>query len=240
MGKSSGKSLSVIIPAYNEEKNIVAAVSTIEAAVKGLFDDYELIILNDASSDRTGEIADALAKRNRRIRAFNFKANRGFGAMYQEGVMRAGKDYLIMIPGDNEILGESITNVLAHTGESDIVLTYITNQEVRPLLRRIVSVGFKSILNLLFGLNLRYYNGLVVYEASLVKKVKMTTSSFAFQAEILVRLLKEGHSYREVPMMLRPYDGSRTKAFSIANLTGVLKTMVRLFFEMHFGKKSRK
>lgn len=230
------KSLSVIIPAYNEEKNLAASLSTINTAVKKIFNDYELIILNDGSTDRTGIIADTLAKKNSKIRVIHFKRNRGFGAMYQEGVKRAKNQYLIMIPGDNEILSESITLILKHTGEADIVLSYTTNKTARPMSRRIISASFTKLLNILFGFNLKYYIGMVVYETSLVKNVKMTTNSFAFQAEILIRLLKSGHSYKEIPMKIKPYGGSVTKVFRITNITGVLMTVLRLFFDIYLRK----
>ena len=73
------KSISIIIPAYNEEKNLADAVKTINAAVKSVFKDYELLILDDGSSDGTGVIADNLAKKNAKIRVIHFSRNRGFG-----------------------------------------------------------------------------------------------------------------------------------------------------------------
>ena len=236
------KSLSVIIPAYNEEKNLAGAVSTIDKSVKQIFDDYELIILNDGSSDKTGLIAAELAKKNPKIRFVDFKVNRGVGAMYQEGIMRARKEYVIMLPGDDETADESVTEILLHTGEADMVTSYTINKEARPLLRRIVSTSFTAMLNILFGFHLKYYTGLVVYKTDLVKKVKMTTNSFAFQAEIIIRLLKGGHSYKEVPMVIRRYDRAGAgwkkvfRIFRIRNIIGVLMTVIRLFFDIRLGK----
>ncbi len=242
MKQHTKSSLSVIIPAYNEEQNLAGAIFTINKSVKQLFDDYELIILNDGSSDRTGLIAAELAKKNPRIRFVDFKVNRGLGAMYQEGIMRACKEYVIMLPGDDETADESVTEIILHAGEADMVMSYTINKEARPLLRRIVSASFVAMLNTLFGFHLKYYTGLVVYKTDLVKKAKMTTNSFAFQAEIIIRLLKGGHSYTEVPMVIRPYNragagGKRMfRIFQVKNIIGVLITVIRLFFDIRLGK----
>lgn len=232
------ESISIIIPAYNEEKSLADAVKTINGVVGGIFKDYELLILDDGSSDRTGAIADNLAKKNVRIRVIHFGRNRGFGYAYRQGVYLSSKKYVMMVPGDNEILKKSIKDILKHAGEADIIIPYIINKKVRPVTRRLISVCFTNLLNLLFGFHLKYYNGLVLYESSLVKKVKMTTDSFAFQAEILIRLLKRGCSYKEVPMYIKkPDEGHKTKVFKIKNLIGVASSITRLFFEINFASK---
>lgn len=232
------KSISIIIPAYNEEKNLADAVSTISGVVKGIFQDYELIILDDGSRDKTGLIADMLAKKNARIKVIHFSRNKGFGYSYRKGVHVSRKKYVMMVPGDNEILKKSIKDILKHKGDADIIIAYIKNQEVRSITRRLVSKSFTNLLNTLFGFHLKYYNGMVLYESALVKEVKMTTDSFAFQAEILIRLLKKGHSYKEVPMYIKNHDkGRKTKAFRIKNIAGVAYSIIKLFFETNFTQK---
>ncbi len=237
------KSLSIIIPAFNEGRNLEAAVETIDKSARQIFEDYELLILNDGSTDNTAETAEQLAKKNPKVKFFDFKINRGLGAMYREGIMRANKDYVIMLPGDNETEDESVTEILSHAGEADIVLSYTVNKEARPWVRRIVSASFTTLLNTLFRLHLRYYNGLAVYETSLIKKAKMTTNSFAFQAEILVHMIRAGHSYKEVPMRIRPHQqlGKNVlRIFKIKNVIGVLTTIVRLFFDVYFHKQTKR
>ncbi|MEK6983824.1 MAG: glycosyltransferase family 2 protein [Nanoarchaeota archaeon] len=231
------KSISIIIPAYNEEKNLADAVKTIDSVVKRMFKDYEFLILDDGSSDATGAIADSLAKKNTRIRVIHFGRNMGFGYAYRKGVYHSRKKYVMLVPGDNEILKKSITEILNHVGEADIIIPYIANKEVRTVTRRLISMFFTNMLNILFGFHIKYYNGLVLYESSLVKKVRMTTDSFAFQAEILIRLLKKGYSYKEVPMHIKePAKGHTTKIFKIRNLVGVVSSVTRLFFEINFAK----
>lgn len=229
------KSISIVIPAYNEEKNLPHAVQDADKVIKKMFEDYELLIINDGSKDRTGIIADRLAERNKRVKVIHLKKNMGFGYAYRQGVHNAAKKYVMMVPGDNEILRSSVKDILSHAGEADIITSYIANQEVRSLIRRLISKLYTKTFNILFGFHLKYYNGMVLYKSSLVKKVQMTTDSFAFQAEILVRLLKNGYSYKEVPMHIKSHDKARkTKAFRIKNIIGIISSALRLFFEVNF------
>lgn len=225
-----------MVPAYNEERNIEKAIRNYTKAVRSITNDYEIIIFNDGSTDKTEEIADALAKRSPRVRVVHNKKNMGLGYNYREGFRLAKKNYYIMFSGEGEILESSVKSVLNQAGKADIIVPYIGNFKVRPLYRRIISDGFTTLLNLLFGLDLKYYNGYVLHRTKLLKKVRMTTNSFAYQAEILVRLLKSrrGYSYIQVPYRTAKTIGS--SCFRIKNLIGVLITVIRLFFDIYLKK----
>ena len=229
------KSITVIIPAYNEEANLAKAVKNYGEAVGSIFDDYELIIFNDCSRDRTGEIADELARKNTRVRVVHNKRNMGLGYNFREGAKLSTKDYCILFPGEGEVLGSSIKEVLSHIGEADLIVTYVGNPEERQLYRNIVSWSFTTLLNVLFGYNLKYYNGLVLYETKILKNIKMTTNSFAYQAEVLIRLFKKGYSHKEVPFYVEKTKG--TTAFRIKNMIGVFFTVLRLFFEINILRR---
>lgn len=232
----SAKSLTVIIPAYNEEENLARAVRNYSDAVGSLIGDYELIIFNDCSSDRTGEIADRLAGENSRVRVVHNKVNMGLGYNFREGVRLSRKEFCTLLPGEGEVLGSSIRELLQHIGEADLVISYVGNPGARRLYRRLISWGLTSLLNILFGHRLKYYNGLVIYGTRMLDGIRMTTNSFAYQAEVLVRLFKRGHSYREVPFFVEKTKG--TTSFRIKNMVGVFFAILRLFFEIRILGKA--
>ena len=225
-------SISVIVPAYNEEKNLASAISTIKSALGDRFSSYEIIIIDDKSSDRTGLIADNLANHDKNIKAFHNPNNMGFGYNYRLGVKNATKDYVALVPGDNEILEVSIKAIFNLVGASDMVLAYHTNLEVRPPLRRFLSRVFTAILNFLFGNHIKYYNGPNVYKRELVNKVPISTNGFAFQVEILTRLLRSGHSYVEAGMKICERTHGSSKALYPKNVLSVLSTIARLYWEL--------
>lgn len=153
--------LSIIVPAYNEEKNLGATIEWIIDFLKrkNFSGDYEILVFNDYSSDETGEIADAWAKKDNRIRVFHNSRNMGFGYNYRKGVEEARGEYVIMIPGDNENSNDSIWNLFEAIGRADVIMSYSANPETRPVYRRIISWIYVKMLNLFFNLHVKYYNG---------------------------------------------------------------------------------
>jgi glycosyltransferase involved in cell wall biosynthesis len=231
--------LSVIIPALNEEGNLEAAVRSVLAAIGTRFEEYELLVFDDGSTDRTGEIADRLAKENDRIRVIHNGTNKGFGYNYTRGVQLARMEYVTLFPGDNEIPLEAIRTILLAVGAADIVIPYISTPEVRPWSRRVVSIGFVVLLNVLFGLRLRYYNGPCIHRRVRLQAVPMRTHGFAYMASILVRLIRSGCTYVEVPMPLQARQHGRTKAFRLKNIISVLGTLAELFWEVRIAHRDR-
>lgn len=225
-----GLSLTVIVPAFNEEPNLERAVTDYERAVSGSAARYEFIVFNDCSRDRTGEIADRLAAANPRIRVVHNAVNRGLGYNFREGVRLARHEFCMFLAGEGDVQAESVTRILSAAGTADIVIPYIGNPEVRPRIRRLLSAAFTSTVNALFGLRVRYYNGCALFRTADLRSVPMTTDSFAFQAEVLVRLLRQGRSYTELPYLIRPTTG--TESFRLRNLAGVARTLARLFIEL--------
>src|SRR5205809_4235667 len=125
------RTLSVIIPALDEEGNLAAAVGTVLDAIGNRFADYELLIFDDGSTDHTGTIADELAAGNPHVRVIHNGQNMGFGYNYTRGVQLARMDYVAMFPGDNEIPVEAIREILGAVGSADIVVPYIATPAVR-------------------------------------------------------------------------------------------------------------
>ncbi len=234
-------SISIIVPCYNEEENIRGTIESITRAIRRVrrFGSTEILIFNDRSTDDTGRIADEISRRKRSVKVIHNERNMGFGYNYTEGVRRATKDYILMVPGDNEIPADAITAILSEVGKADIVIPYTVNPEVRPLGRRILSRAFVMLFNTLFGLDLRYYNGPCVIKANLLKKVPMTTHGFAYMAAILVRLLRAGATYIEVPMRIQYRESGSSKALRPRNIMSVLSTIANLFIEVRIRQRHK-
>ncbi len=231
--------LTVIIPALNEEGNLAAAVATVLDAIGDRFADYELLIFDDGSTDRTAVIADGLAAGNTHIRVIHNPRNMGFGYNYTRGVQVACMEYVAMFPGDNEIPGEAIRSILNAVGQADIVVPFISTPSVRGWSRRLISAAFVMLVNLLFGLQLRYFNGPCVHRRDLLLSVPMRTHGFGYMAAILVRLIRSGHSYVEVPMPLQARQHGRSKAFRPRNIASILKTLAELFWEVRVKERRK-
>lgn len=229
-------SLSIIMPAYNEEGNLEAAVQGILAILEKSVPNFELLIINDASTDRTGEIAEKLAQGNSRVRVFHHDQNKGFGASYRTGLGNAQYNYVCHIPADNEIVPESMAELFRATGTADVLITYGARENVRPWVRRTISKLWTYFLNLLFGFRLKYYNGPCVYQRAMLLNMPLQTDSFAFQTVNLIQSLQQGASTREIVFHLQPRGYGHSKIFRLKNIVGSLQAVLKLFWETRLSR----
>ncbi len=220
--------ISIVVPALNEAATLACAVDRARSAARRHFADYEIIIVDDGSTDATGEIAERLALADTRVRVVHHDRPRNLGHAYKVGVALARREYLLMFPGDDEGTDEQLDAVMSRAGRADIIVNYISNPEVRSWGRPALSRAFVKFLNWRCGGSLRYYNGTVLHRTEVVRGITIRTDSFAYQAEALVKLLRAGHSCLEVGTPIAPRSGGRTKAFRLKNLAGVMWTLIRL------------
>jgi dolichol-phosphate mannosyltransferase len=238
MDPAGRPTVSFVIPALNEEANIAAAVSEAVAAMRDRFGDYELLLFDDGSTDRTGAIMDELAATDpRHVRVTHNPTPRNLGGVYKQGIALARMDYILMVPGDNENPGHALQAPFDAIGRADIVLPYPVNSAVRGFVRHAVSRVYVGVLNALFGLRVRYYNGTVIHRTANLKSLPIKTSSFAYQAEILIKLLSAGKSFVEVPIQIEPpKEGRRSRAFRWKNMVQVGRTLGDLFLDIRIRR----
>jgi len=234
MGKTS--SISIIVPALNEEKHLRNTVGVIAGAAKKRFIDYEIIIIDDGSTDETRNIAERLSKEDSHIKCLHNRRPACIGGVYKQGLKVASKEYIIRVNGKNDITVENLDKIFAYAGMADIVIPYQENFKERPLFRKAASLLFTFFLNFLCGLRLRYYNHYVLCRKALINSLLIRTDSYAFQAEVLIRLIKSGYSYIEVGVNDKFEDDIKSKAFSLQNICGV----ALFFIQLPFYIKNRK
>lgn len=232
------RSICVLIPALNEVENIEATVEAVGRALSQTTDDFEIIIVNDGSTDGTKEIADRLGAETPRIRVFHNERNKGIGHAYRTGYENARCEYFVYIPADNTWPYESCRQLFAHLGRADIVTSYAVNPEIRPLGRRIFSSLYTRCINLIFGRNMRYYNGLNIYPVSFLRSEPINTVGFGFQAEILLRALAAGLTHIEVGLPIGERAAGRSKATSLRNILDVVATVLRLAWYLRVRRRS--
>jgi len=227
--KRHNHSLSVVIPALNEANNIQGSIDAVVFAAERHFDDYEIIIVNDGSNDRTREIIEANSAVNPRIRVISHKTPWGFGASYHDGRRRAIMTYTVMVHGDNAFDKDTLSTFFASAGKADVICGYIANPTARSWFRRAISFAYTISMNLLFSMHLKYFNGLQIHKTEWLQRSDLQSDGFGFQAELLIKAIKEGHSYLEVPTFHteRP-GGGKTKIFKMKNIQSVARTVIDL------------
>jgi glycosyltransferase involved in cell wall biosynthesis len=225
-------SISIVIPALNEEAVVESVVRDIEKEVATSFRDYEIILIDDGSTDRTGEIMDNLAQQLPRVRTIHNRQNIGLGASYQRGVAEARCTYLMMLCGDGGMPAASLPPIFAAIGSADIVAPYVTNlKAIKSPVRYFTSRVYTTLLNLLFGQKIKYYNGLPVHRVDLLRQLRINSTGFAFQGEILTKLLRSGCSMTEVGVAGAEMTKNST-AVQFKSLINIAKVLALLVWEV--------
>ncbi|MEH2483562.1 dolichol-phosphate mannosyltransferase [Nitrobacteraceae bacterium AZCC 2146] len=226
------RSISIVIPALNEETVVEGVVRDISKQIAASFTDYEIILINDGSTDKTGDIMERLATELPNVRAIHNPGNIGLGSSYQRGLAEARCDYLMMLCGDGGMPAASLPPIFAAVGSADIVLPFITNlKQIKSPVRYFTSRTYTNLLNILFGQKIKYYNGLPVHRVDLLRQLRINSSGFGFQGEILTKLLRSGCSMTEVGVA----GAEMTKNSSAVRLKGLIniaKVLTLLVWEV--------
>jgi glycosyltransferase involved in cell wall biosynthesis len=227
----TGRSLSIVVPAFNEGELVTQTADEIEKAVGDLVDRFEIVLVNDCSTDNTGAVIDRLARERPHIVAVHNPTNLGLGGAYKAGLAKAHLDNVMLVPGDNAASAEDLRRIIGEIGKADIVVPYVVNPAVRTPFRVFLSSSFTNLVNVMFGLKVPYYNGLVIHRREVVSSITIKTNSFAYQAETLVRLLRKGHSFVPVSIHIRERQDGETKAFRLRNMIQIGQILLQLFWE---------
>lgn len=211
-------SVSVIIPAFNEEENIKETVQLVFRLTGRCIKDFEIIIVDDGSTDKTGEIITQLAKRNPRVKVVTHQFNQGLGRAYLSGIKHARKTYVTGYPADNDQSSEILTDLIRARKKADMVVSYMTNLNTREFIRKVLSAAFVKMMNLLFRLKLRYYNGYFICRVDLLKKVRLKSPGFTLFAEAKIRLIKNGITFIEIPYETKRRARGASKALRLKNV----------------------
>lgn len=230
--------LSIIMPALNEEKNIRTAVKNVYDSIMKYRLKSEIIIINDGSRDGTKEAAEEIIERYKDIpiKLINHFQTMGKGYSFWDGLQYAKGDVVTLMPAHGENDPGEILQYFNLMDYVDMVVPFVFNIDIRSRFRRFVSAIYRFIINTAFGLNLNYTNGTVLYRRSVLLTIKLQNFGFLYQAELLIKLIREGYLYCEVPCWLsnREFGSSRSLTWTaFIRITGGL---LNLFWQIHIAK----
>ncbi len=199
-------SITVAIPAYNEEENITWVVKDSLRYLPKYFNDYEVLIVDDGSKDKTPEITDDLTKKYKKVRVIHQK-NGGYSKAMLTGIQNAQKDFVAYIPADGQYTVKDMSKMYPLMESSDIVLGHRGIRKDYNLYRKVLSYGYLIYLFLLFGIKVKDLNGPNIWrtkEAKKIKKVYSVNSKGVFiLAEFVARFMQKGLKISEAPSVYR-------------------------------------
>jgi dolichol-phosphate mannosyltransferase len=150
----------------------------------------------------------------------------GFGWSYRRGVEAAGLSHIVMVHGDNAWGHATLQEFFSHVGRADVIVGYTRDMwKSRTVTRTVISKGYTFVVNRITGRALRYYNGLQIHPAAVLKSLRIESSGYGFQSEVLVKSLRLTRTVIEVPMDLIERQKGESKAFRMKNVADVLRTI---------------
>jgi hypothetical protein len=240
LNKINNLDISIIMPALNEEENIVGAVkNTLET-----FDEYkingEVIVVNDGSTDNTESLVKEIIENQPRVKMLKHAKPQGIGASFWDGVDSATASAVCMLPGDNENDPREIIRYFGLLKEVDIVIPFVFNKEARSCFRNMLSSLYRLIINSSFSTSFNYTNGNIMYRKSLLQELDFRCRNFFFQTDILVRLAKQGYLFAEVPYRVRKREKGTSKALTWRSLRTVIRSYLRLAKDIYCSAREKR
>ncbi|MBN1591835.1 MAG: glycosyltransferase family 2 protein [Candidatus Coatesbacteria bacterium] len=225
---SDRKQVSIIIPAFNEELNLEEAVLEVLDAAKDFLDDFEVLIINDGSRDRTGEIADGLAERFEHVRVIHHPFNVGYGGGQRTGLKYAQYPWVMIVPADRQFDPRDIEKYLPYIDEADVIVGYRSKRK-DPLFRKMNTLLLQVVMAVLFGVTLRDVNWVKLMRKSILQRFTIESKNIGVDAEVIVKARHFGCRFREVHVQYLPRLAGQSKGDKLLNIAITLIELGWLF-----------
>ncbi len=228
-GAKRSVSLSLILPVLNEEASLAAALKRVVAALERATGEFEVIVINDGSSDRTGELAEQFAAADPRVRVLHNERNINYGASLKRGIEQARCEWVFHNGADLPLAPEDIDPFLAVFDRADVVVAKRASREAHSRWRKITSITNNLLLRVLFSPRCSDLNFTQFYRRSLLEKLPLTSTSPAFVTpELIIRAERGGHRVVEVEAEFRRREAGVAHFGKPKDILWTLRDMLRL------------
>lgn len=211
------KTLSIIVPAYNEAESIALTINGIEGALQGCEAKFEIIVVDDGSGDGTYREALLAAEGSPNVRVVSYADNCGKGHALRHGFLFARGDMILFLDADSDLPPTQIPrflDLMAET-EADIVIgskSHPLSDVKYPFARRLYSRGYSLLVKVLFGLSVGdTQTGIKLFRRNVLEKVlpKVVVKRYAVDLELLVNAGRLGYRIVEAPVVVNYQFRSR-------------------------------
>lgn len=224
--------LSLFYPMFNEEENIEEAVARARAVLPDLAGRYEIILVNDGSRDRTGELGDRLAAQYPEVRMVHHPVNRGYGAALKSGIGAARYAWIFYTDGDNQFDLTEIPLLLALRHEHEIVTGYRMDRS-DPAHRKLNAWAFNLLVRILFQVPCRDVDcAFKLYRADIFKGMTLKSEGALIDVEIFARAKKRGARIVEIGVHHYPRRFGQQTGAKLSVILRAFRELFRLWGEL--------
>lgn len=233
-------SISITIPAFNEEATIKEIILQTEKEASALSFDFEIVIIDDGSTDSTKKIVQQLARRKSRVRIFSHSQNRGFSGAFISCCRNARKDLIFIMPADGQISPRALPQMIAQMKNSDVVLGFARKRN-DPFYRRFNSYLFHFLARHFFGVNFRQISLCNLYRRKFINQIIFVSSpgSAFLLLELTYKLKKMGAKFKEVEIEHLPRRFGQAKGANPKTILLTLRDMLKFWSQEKLDKLKR-
>jgi glycosyltransferase involved in cell wall biosynthesis len=219
-------SISVFFPCYNEQDNVNRTVEQALAVLRKLNADFEVIIVDDGSSDATGQIADEISRRDSKVKVVHHHPNLGYGAALQSGFKAAARKIVFFTDGDGQFDISEMPSLLPLMSQFDIVSCYRLNRKDN-FVRRFNGWAWTKLVCFLLNIKIRDIDcAFKLYKREIFDNIQMASTGALINAEILARAVRKGYTVTQRGVHHYPRTaGAQTGA----NLRVIFRAFKELF-----------
>lgn len=237
--------ISIVIPVYNEEKYVSSYIGRLCVELKDAgVDDYEIVLVENGSTDNTRSISREVAEKNSRLRLITLETA-DYGAALKVGLIAAKGDYILQFDLDYwDISFLQKTVILFRDFEYNIIIgskNMLMSKDKRRPIRRVISQGFRFFLWTFFDLRVSDTHGIKAWRNDEALKRVIKDTKFGrhiFDTELVLRSQKAGLSIIELPMTVVEQRPSSSKAL-IKRIPEAVTDLIYLWWELNFARKNK-
>jgi glycosyltransferase involved in cell wall biosynthesis len=233
-------SISIVLPAYNEEANVENSLNEVSAVAQALGVEHEIILVNDGSTDRTGEAARAMAGRIPNLRVVEHYPNRGYGGALKAGFAAASKELIAFFPADKQFDFNEVEQLLKRMNEADIVCGYRANRRDN-FVRKLNGLGWKMVVRLLFGRLCRDIDcGFKVFRRGILSQVKIVSNGAMIDTELLAGARARGFHIAEEPLTHLPRMAGEATGANLRVIVKAFRDLLRFWWRLNHELREEK
>lgn len=227
-------SVSIVVPAYNEESTIENVVKDAIKNLNKITKDYEIVLVDDGSKDKTGEIIDRLSSRNPKIKAVHHLQNRGFTGAMKTSFQNAKKELIFLAPADGQFDFSELKSFVDAIRGFDIAIGYrVENAEASN--RKLNSRIFHMLCTTLLGIHFKEISTVSMWRRKVYQSVTIESDerSAMFLPELIHKAIRARFSFTEVPIHWHQRKGGEAKGANLKVIIKTLREMLKLWYRVN-------
>jgi glycosyltransferase involved in cell wall biosynthesis len=221
--------VSLCFTAYKDERTVRTVAEKALKLLPSVSDEYEIIIVDDGSPDRSGEIADELARQDACIRVIHHPKNLGYGAAVRSGLAASRFNYVCLTDGDDEYEIEDFRRLLGLRDYYDLVITF-RYKKIYSNRRIFISWVYNKLLRFLFRTPFRDIStGLRMVRKSILEEIELEATSSFIGAELAIKAMLKGYRIGEVGIQTFPRTFGSGSSTSLRNILATMRDLWHVY-----------